>query len=206
LRSVDGCQVREIIDHWDTDRFNAFVSETDKLPRNVIQYVFDFFVVAVRPSGTEPKLKFYCQILPEPELTTSKGRQRLAAVTEKADRIALIVYRELLLRIGVRLDEPALLLPDIVDLARKMEFQVRTVPALHAALTSGKFRNFDECLQWLKTEASLMTPGADPLPALKAPVAYLSRQWSKEGIKAELLKDLSHWALQEKESLVDRFS
>ena len=204
LRSIDGHELRQMIDHWDIDKFGAFVSETDKLPRNVIQYVFDSFVVAVRPSGTEPKLKFYCQILPEPELTVTTGRQRLAAVTEKAQRIALIVYRELLQRIGVQLDDPALLLPDIVDLARKTEFQAHTVPALHDALKSSKFRNLDECLQWLKTEASLMTPGANPLPALKAPVAYLCQQWSNEGIKAELLKDLSQWALQEKESLVHR--
>lgn len=204
LRLIDGQELRHVIDHWDIDRFGAFVSETDKLPRNVIQYVFDSFVVAVRPSGTEPKLKFYCQILPEPELAVRTGRQRLAAVTEKAQRIALIVYRELLQRIGVQLDDPALLLPDIVDLARKAEFQARTAPALHDALRSGKFRNLDECLQWLTTEASLMTPGANPLPALKAPIAYFCQQWSHEGIKGELLKDLSQWALQEKESAVDR--
>lgn len=199
LRSVDGHELREVIDHWDIDRFGAFVSETDKLPRNVIQYVFDSLVIAVRPSGTEPKLKFYCQILPDSELAKATGRQRLAAAAEKADRIALKMYRELLLRIGVQLEDPALLLPDIVDLARKMEFQTRTVPALRATLTNSKFRNLDECLQWLKAEASLMTPGADPLPALKAPLAYLCRQWGNEGIKTELLKDLSQWARQEKE-------
>jgi len=41
-----------------------------------------------------------------------------------------------------------------------------------------------------------MTPGANPLPALRASVAYLCRQWENELGSAPLLADLAAWAGQ----------
>jgi hypothetical protein len=114
---------------------------------------------------------------------------------QRAERVALLVYGQLLARINIHLDEPALMLPDIVDLERKKEFQASTVPALYAALTSGKFAHLDQVLGWLKEQASLMTPGADPLPALKAPLSYLCRKWEKDiQSNLALVSDLAKWA------------
>jgi hypothetical protein len=195
LQSIDGLVLRGVIDHWDTGRFGPFISETDKLPRNVIQFVYDSLVVTVRPSGTEPKLKFYCQVMPDPDLLKTHGHQRFATVKDKAERVAVLIYGQLLARINIHLEEPALLIPDIVDLERKMEFQASTVPALYSALSSGKFAKLDQALAWLKEQARLMTPGADPLPALKAPLSYLCRKWQagSQGSPA-LLSDLAEWA------------
>jgi hypothetical protein len=41
-----------------------------------------------------------------------------------------------------------------------------------------------------------MTPGADPLPALKAPVACLCEQWRQELASAPLFTELAKWAGQ----------
>ncbi len=98
LNTVAGSALRKVSDHWDQAAFGHFVSETDKLPRNVIQYFFDSFVITVRPSGTEPKLKFYCQVLPDAELSRTKGLERLSAAAAKAEKLAVVVYRELLKR------------------------------------------------------------------------------------------------------------
>ena len=193
LNTVAGSALRKVSDHWDQAAFGHFVSETDKLPRNVIQYFFDSFVITVRPSGTEPKLKFYCQVLPDAELSLTRGLERLSAAAAKAEKLAVIVYRELLKRIDVDLEEPALLLPDIVDLAKKQVFQQRTVPELHRAITSGRFSSVQECLGWLNKEVAAMTPGADPLPALKAPLTLLTKQWTRENGSSPLLGELQKW-------------
>src|SRR6266849_612228 len=193
LNTVAGSPLRKVSDHWDQAAFGDFASETDKLPRNVIQYFFDSFVITVRPSGTEPKLKFYCQVLPDAELSHTRGLERLSAAAAKAGKLAVIVYRELLQRIDVDLEEPALLLPDIVDLAKKQVFQQRTVPELHRAITSGRFSSVQECLGWLNKEVAAMTPGADPLPALKAPLTLLTKQWARENGSSPLLGELQKW-------------
>jgi len=193
LDNIAGAKLKRVADHWDEKEFGPFVSETDKLPRNVIQYFFDTFIVTVRPSGTEPKLKFYCQLVPDPELAGTRGRQRLAAISDKAEKMAMVVYRELCRRAGVTLNEVGLRLPDIVDVGRKQEFETRTVPKFREAITRGTVHSLDEALSWLKKEAASMTPGADPLPALKEPLKFLCAQWSKES-PSPLLNDLQQWA------------
>jgi hypothetical protein len=49
-------------------------------------------------------------------------------------------------------------------------------------------------LAWLRSQAAAMTPGADPLPALKAPMAYLCDQWAAELRGSPVLAELKTWA------------
>jgi hypothetical protein len=77
-------------------------------------------------------------------------------------------------------EEPGLLLPDIIDIGRKQEFERQTVPQLHEAITQRRFPNLDSLLDWLRGEVAAMTPGANPLPALRASVTHLCREWEKE--------------------------
>jgi phosphoglucomutase/phosphomannomutase len=218
-QTLGGRPVRKVVDYWDQEEFGPFVSETDKLPRNVIQISTDAFLVAVRPSGTEPKLKFYCQLLPQeepgireqgareqttltpstsstPSMQSDRGMDLLREARTKADAIARLVYNELLARIDRSLSEAGLLLLDIVDLDRKRDFEQRTVPRLHEALVKRTFTHLKDLLTWLRQEAEAMTPGADPLPALKAPVAYLCTQWAGELASIPLFVELENWAKQ----------
>lgn len=191
---IGGARVLRVLDYWDESVFGPFVSHSDRLPRDVIQLQTEAFVVTVRPSGTEPKLKFYLQLLPGPGVPAVRGRALLGALRARASELALGVYADLLDRIGLRLEPSALRLPDIVDLDRKLEFQQRTVPALREALASGRFAALDELLGWLGGEVAAMTPGSDALPALKEPLAQLCEDW-RSALPAESLRAaLAAWA------------
>jgi hypothetical protein len=188
-----GQEVSKVVDFWDQKAFGPFVSETDRLPRNVIQLFTDNFIITIRPSGTEPKLKFYCQLLPYGKPSGAKGMELLREVRAKADAIAARIYNDLLAVIGVSLSEAVLLLPDIIDLDRKLSFDRETLPKLREALDKGTFASLDDLLGWLRRETAAMTPGADPLPALKAPLAFLCRQWTPLGGLRQRA-ELERWA------------
>lgn len=191
---LGGQTVRKAVDYWDEEAFGSFVSGTDRLPRNVIQVFTDAFIITVRPSGTEPKLKLYCQLLPHGEPSLARGMELLSEVRSKADKIARSVYNDLLARIDLSLSEVGLLLPDIVDLDVKREFEEKTVPRLREGLLKGDFADLNELLAWLREETAAMTPGADPLPALNAPISYLCGQWAGEFTSNPLFAELKSWA------------
>jgi len=192
--TIGGYEVRKIVDYWDQQAFGPFVSDTDKLPRNVLQLSTDAFIVTVRPSGTEPKLKLYCQLLPYGEPSSACGTELLSEVRAKADAMARMVYNELLSRIDLSLSESGLMLPDIIDLERKRQFEQQTVPQLHESLKQGSFSRLQDLLDWLKNATAAMTPGANPLPALKAPLIYLCDRWTEELGPTPRLAELKNWA------------
>jgi phosphoglucomutase/phosphomannomutase len=193
-RSIGGQPVRRVVDYWDEAAFGPFASDSDRLPRNVIQVQTEAFIVTIRPSGTEPKLKLYCQLFPGEGAATERGRALLAAVRERANDAARQVYADLLARVDAALGTAALLLPDIVDLNRKIEFEQHTVGALRAALADGAYADLDALLEWLRDAVAPMTPGTDALPAVRAPIAWLCAQWKDELSAAALLPKLAAWA------------
>lgn len=191
-KTLGGRPVSKVLDFWDQQKFGQFTSETDRLPRNVVQISTDSFDITVRPSGTEPKLKFYCQL--RGVSSSARGRGLLDEVKKKVDAIARQVYNELLAYLDLSLSDAALLLPDIIDLDRKQEFGVQTVERLHEALGKGTFSRLEELLAWLRTEVAKMLPGADALPALKAPLVYLCDEWRVDFAALPVLSELEKWA------------
>lgn len=85
--ALGGRRVTSAVDHRDEGgRFGAFVSPSDRAARNVLVYHLaadpgandDGARVILRPSGTEPKLKAYVEVLGRPGLDDA-GRERVRA-------------------------------------------------------------------------------------------------------------------------------
>ena len=53
--------------------------------------------------------------------------------------------------------------------------------------------SLEALLDWLRDEVAAMTPGSDPLPALKAPVGRLCAEWADDGLASERLDELQGW-------------
>ena len=192
---VAGNRVLEVIDYLDQQRFGPFLSDTDRMPRNVIQIKTPGLVVTIRPSGTEPKVKFYCQMLPSKNARQETvGPEILQQIRATATAVAAIVYNDLLAVIGVHLSPEVLQLPDIVDLEQKKLFQETTASELKKRLESPQWDQLESMLAWLTERTAQMTPGSDPLPAIRQTVAAYCRSWQPELNFSPGRRALASWA------------
>lgn len=193
-KHLGGHEVQRIVDYWDTARFGPIKSDSEWLPRNVVQLFTERFVITVRPSGTEPKLKFYLQLLPGVVPMKEKGLALLNAIRAEADTAARDIYNALLEPLEVSLGEVGLWLTDLIELDRKVDLERTVIPDLEAKLKAGSFADLEAAKTWLRDQSSTLLPGADALPALKAPLRSLATRWKTDLAGSPVAQALLSWA------------
>ena len=153
---LGGMTVTERRDHWDLSRYPEFSSATDREARNILVYSFDGGRVTFRPSGTEPKLKFYVQTTPEVDHPESPQRA--------AEAIAAKVYGETAERVGLPLSDAAVLLPDVLAVPAKVRFDEGVTSMLSSLDEVGP----EEAWAGLRRVLAELVPGRDPVGPVRA--------------------------------------
>jgi len=90
LKSLDGSSVVRIEDYANSTRLNVLESTTDTMdiPKSnvLIYYTEDGSKIAARPSGTEPKIKFYFSVKGQLDIAANYDDE-IAKLNQKIDRI-----------------------------------------------------------------------------------------------------------------------
>ncbi len=169
--SVAGRALRRASDFWDEQRFGAIRSETDRSSRNFLRLEYEPALhVAVRPSGTEPKIKFYVEQVFDP--TRSWAGAGFAAARREMDdatgSVALAFVECVLRLIGIDVPRPGLLLSSLVSLTNRLDFTSRFLPELEAQLRDARPADVDRLVAWIDERLKLY--GTDPRYLVKAGV------------------------------------
>jgi phosphoglucomutase/phosphomannomutase len=163
---VGGLPVIEVRDMLDA-RHGPLRSETERHARNVLVLRLDGAQLTIRPSGTEPKLKIYVEVV----------GARLGAGTRKeasaaADRIGAAALDATLACAGITLPPSGRLLPDHIEVGMKAGFD-RALEDLFASAPAGLAAEArDRVLGWLRAGLAPYGGGADPLESVRAGVAH----------------------------------
>jgi phosphoglucomutase/phosphomannomutase len=176
IDEIAGRTLIGVTDYLDPQKFGRPRTETERAARNVVRLEYEGMTATVRPSGTEPKLKFYVHRLPAEDRAEAAGEPPLAMherALAEAKLGAWSLYDALARRLEAPLSRAALALPDIIALEEKIRFDHELVPWLQSVL-SQPAENPDEIEKELRKRGERLVPGADSLPALRPSIAMVA--------------------------------
>ena len=167
---LGGVPVTGYADYWDTERFGDFSGPTDREARNIMVFHFDGGRITFRPSGTEPKLKFYVAT------STAAGTGSAQAY---ADQVSDGVYQHVTALLGRPLGPAFASLPDVIPVSNKVAVQRVVEHDLREVIAEpGQSPEF--AAGWLREKLAAKIPGESAwdiaLPAIRATITG----WSPE--------------------------
>jgi phosphoglucomutase len=171
-----GRTLQRCVDYWDEQTFGKIRSETDRSARNFIRLEYDRDLrVSIRPSGTEPKIKFYVEQLFDaaPSWAGSgfaMARRAMDAATQDA---TLALVEQALRLVDIELSRPALAVSSLVALDHRLDFAQRFLPDLDQRLRAAHAADSDRLGAWI--DDRLKAYGSDPRYLVTAGVAEYFR-------------------------------
>jgi len=185
---VDGRALLHAADYWNEATFGAIRSETDRSARNFIRLAYEGDVlISARPSGTEPKIKFYVERIfePAPSWAGDGFAAARGAMDDGVGEVTLQFVDRLLRLVGIELPRPALLLSPLVSLDNRIDFAQHFLPELEAQLGASA-ADADRLAAWI--DERLKAYGSDPRYMVTAGVAECFRVRPQSAEQAELLR------------------
>lgn len=167
-----GIRIKSIDDRRDP-MYGAHESETDWEARNFITFWYDYGRITFRPSGTEPKIKFYVQ---------TDGAPEGGDAQEYSYVLAAQVYQYILEILGgvfmdVRLDDAFASLPDVIPLEAKLQLQNDVASKLRDDVASEDYKVKDAADQLARRVGDLV-PGEASWEATEAAFRSAAASWS----------------------------
>lgn len=171
---LGGVAVTRIDDRRDA-RYGPHAAETDWEARNFITFWFDHGRITVRPSGTEPKIKFYVQ---------TEGAPSGGHAQEFSDDLAARVYQDILAILGavykdLRLDPAFASLPDVISVETKVVLQNEVAKEFRNHVASADF-SVDFVAGWLDRRVGGLVPGESSWRATEGAFRAAATQWGPE--------------------------
>jgi hypothetical protein len=170
--SVDGGALVSTVDYWDEKAFGGIRSETDRSSRNFVRLEYaPNLHVSVRPSGTEPKIKFYVEQIfdPSPGWSGEGFAKTRREMDDATQRVTLSLVDRVLRLADIELSGAALLLSSLVSLDNRLDFANHFLPEMEARLRSAGAADANQLGAWI--DERLKAYGTDPRYLVKAGVA-----------------------------------
>lgn len=166
-RSIAGLEVLAVDDRWNETLYGPIKSQTDREARNLLTFDLAYgYVLNIRPSGTEPKLKYYIHTLARPEPTTQ----------DEVDELSDHLYGEFALLAGRALSPAIASLPDVVPLDAKVAIEKEVLPDLLRRLGS-ESEDPDFLRRWLSEQLGGLVRGSDPVAVIRGSLLAATEEW-----------------------------
>ena len=171
-RTLQGRALERVVDYWNETQFGKIRSETDRSSRNFIQLHYGEGVqISVRPSGTEPKIKFYVEQLfyPAPAWAGDGFAAARRVMDDSTGQLTLALVDQVLRLVDIELPPPALLVSSLVSLDNRLDFGTHFLPELEKRLQSSSGADLESLAGWV--DQRLKPYGTDPRYLVAAGVA-----------------------------------
>jgi len=186
---LDDRPLQRTTDHWDEHQHGPIRSETDRSARNVVQLRYAGGVqAAVRPSGTEPKIKFYVEqvFAPAGEWAGNGFDMARRAMDDASHELTRLFVGQVLRLADIELPRPAFLVSSLVSLDNRLDFAARFLPELEDRLRAASAVDADRLSSW--ADERLEAYGRDPRFLVAPGVAEYFHQRALPAAQARLLR------------------